>query len=63
MVFSINLSGKVFIFKDFNADHKDWLNFSDELIGLVKFIVTFTNLKATYSDAHFSYVDLRLGFT
>ena len=46
MVFSINLSGKVFIFKVFNADYKDWLNFSDELIGLEKFVVIFTNLKA-----------------
>ena len=27
-VFSINLSGKVFIFQDFNAHHKGWLNLS-----------------------------------
>ena len=36
-VFSFNLSGKAFIFQDFNAHHKDWLNFYEELIGLVKF--------------------------
>ena len=40
-VFLINLSSKVFIFRNFNFHHKDWLNFSEELIDLLKFVVIF----------------------
>ena len=42
-----NLSSKVFIFRDFNLHHKDWLNFSEERIDLLKFLVIFNQSQVT----------------
>ena len=46
-VFLINLSGKIFIFRDFSFNRKDCLNFSEELIDLLKFVVIFNPSQAT----------------
>ena len=46
-LFLINLNSKVFIFRDFSFHHKDWLNFSEELINLRKFVVVFNQSWAT----------------
>ena len=60
-VFSINLCSKVFNFGDFNGHYKDWLNFPEELIELMKLSFS-TNLEQPYSDVHFCYSNLRLWF-
>ena len=46
-VFSISLSSKVFIFTYFHVLLKNWLNFSEELIYLLKFVVIFNQYQAT----------------
>ena len=46
-IFFINLSSKVFIFRDFNFHHKDWLNFSEGLMDLLKSVVIFNQSQET----------------
>ena len=46
-VFLINLSSKIFIFRDFSFNCKDCLNFSEQLIDLLKFVVIFNQSQAT----------------
>ena len=40
-VFSINPSGNVFVFGDFNAHHKDWLTYSGGTDRLVNSVIIF----------------------
>ena len=46
-IFFINLSSKVFIFRDFNFHYKDWLNFSEGLMDLLKSVVIFNQSQET----------------
>ena len=52
-VLSVNPSANVFVFGDFNAHHKDWLNYSGKTERPVNFVIIFLSQMVNadgYSD-------------
>ena len=49
-VLSVNPSDNVFVFRDFNVHHKDWLNYSGGIDKPGELCYNFFYLKRSYSD-------------